>query len=725
MKQSRRCRVRKHNRTLKRGNKKKMRGGLFALNGKKYTTNSDAWSAVLEMMKCDGASLSVISYRSSYGFILLLSIPEGTPLCAKFKDENGKLVYKIVLKIVLLGDNEKKAIMPTFIARKKSVMSEDGINKEVKIQKQVFDETNAMNHIPITPGVACLKVYDTNYNAKEFLDKLRNLNNDPKGGWVSGKGITVEYAERLIGERVKVEDSNTNYEADVKDYDFIFKLKKHDESNANSINANSINPNSINPNLFDKKFWFNGYYFINDYGEEEWAHHTNKWEYFDNTINKWVSGESMTNSKSKYYADILIDNNKLRVFGRDKNNEKVVTYYSVIGYNIEHTLYNINNHTELQINIFEKTWYYYDETIKTRDIENSILKRVINHITELSINNKNYEYDNIYGVAGFGVIAMNYAGNYISDGTNYQIMTLSQALNVSMDDLRYTTNQTNKKQKIDNYSIVSDKLIHAKNKCIEYAIAEMLILLLVCKYINIDAHSSNFLTRFYKPGTSEQSVENIVTWMIDMGKLKSIDDIKDNATYREKYNDLYYSIPGYNKRKRMTPYDNHIDFISSFNIAELRRYGDNAIESIHKLITIIAALDYVINEKDTYKHEIDKKPQCAFILKYLINTSNIRVMIKIRYMIKRKPMDTGIKSKYLSICNYFNRIANNNIKSVDDKMEVDDNATTTKKTKRDDETIVAYETENITHDNEVVVDDEATTKKMRPYRESTPFSINF
>jgi hypothetical protein len=628
-----------------------MRGGLFVISGK------DAWTAVVEMMKCEGATLSVISYRSLYGFILLLSIPENSSP-AKFKDEYGNPVYKIVLKIVLLGD-EKRARLPRFIARNKSVMFKSGFIKEVDIQKKVFYETNAMNNKPITPGVACGKVYDTSLdnertNANNFLVQLHTLKNDRKGGWVSAEGITVEYAEWLIDKRVQVlDDDNTYYEADVIGCNVNHTLS--------IINTNA----NLQINLFDG---------------------TKKWNYYDDGT--WVSGKNAAG----YDANFLIDK-KVEVW------DGYTKYQAnVIGYNVNHTLYNIKNGQKLQINLFDgtKKWNYYHETIVIPIGENTkdtILVRVIDYITELSIKNINYNYynsvfTNSYGVAGLGVIAMNYAGNYISDDTKYQIMTLYQMTSTPNDR-------------------------DAKNKCFEYAIAQMLILLLVCKYINIDAHDSNFLTRFFQPDTSDKSLENIVTWMIDMGRLKSIDDIINmtrNATYREKYNELYYSsIPGYNKRR--SPLDNHIYFISSFNIAILHSRDDNAIKSIHKLITIIAALDYVINEKYLYKESYDKTPQCDFILKYLVNTSNIR------FMINKNPMDTDIKSKYLRIWQYFNLIANNNIKSVDDK------ATTTKKTKRDDETDVVYEIENMSHGNEVAVVHGATTNKMR--RASPYFSNQF
>ena len=656
MKQSRRCRVRKHKRTLKRGNKKKMRGGLFTVERDK-----DEWAAVLEMMECKGASLSVISYRSLYGFILLLSIPEGTPSCAKFKDENGNLVYKIVLKIVLLGD-EKMARLPSFIARNKSVMFKTGFEKEVDIQKRVFYETNAMNNKPITPGVACHKVYDTSLdherkNAKTFLAKLSNLNNEPKGGWVSGKGITVEDAEWLIDKRVKVVDDNTNYyEADVIGYNVNHKL-----SNITTVANLPINLPDKDINLFHKE-WFDG---------------TKKWFYYDDET--WVSGKN-----AAYYDANFLIGKKVEVW------DGYTKYQAdVIGYNVNHTLYNIKNRQELPINLFDKKWYYYDETIVIpigENIKDTILVRVIDYITELSINHIEYTYynsvfTNSYGVAGLGVIAMNYAGNYISDGTKYQIMTLYQM-----------TYASNRKPFID-----------AKNKCFEYAIAQMLILSVKFKYINIDAHDSNFLTRFFQPGTREESVENIATWMIDMGRLKSIDDINKNATtYREKYNDLYKSIPEYNNNSG-SPFDSHIYFISSFNIAELHSCDDKAIKSIHKLIRIIAALDYVINEKYRYKESDDRTPQCDFILKYLVGTSNISDMIR------KKLTDIDIRDKYLRICGYITLITTKHMMHGD-KMDVDDGATT-EKTKR-----------------HLEVNDTNKTKKMKPADEVhalEKLSINF
>ena len=66
------------------------------------------------------------------------------------------------------------------------------------------------------------------------------------------------------------------------------------------------------------------------------------------------------------------------------------------------------------------------------------------------------------------------------------------------------------------------------------------------------------------------------------------------------------------------------------------------------MITCIAALDYVINEKYRYDQLHEKTPQCSFILNYLIGNTSIHAMIK------KNPMD--IKDKYLRVCEYIKLI---------------------------------------------------------------------
>jgi len=139
-----------------------MRGGLFTVDG------GDAWAAVLEMMRCPGASLSVISYDSLYGFIFLLTIPEDNPSCVKFKDERGNMVFKIVFKIVLLGD-PKKVRLHEFNGEYKSVMTENSFVNESNNQKTFFSKTN-MNKKPITLGVACHEVFRKNTFSNDIMD---------------------------------------------------------------------------------------------------------------------------------------------------------------------------------------------------------------------------------------------------------------------------------------------------------------------------------------------------------------------------------------------------------------------------------------------------------------------------------------------------------------------------------------------------------------------------
>jgi len=209
MKQSRRCRVRKHKRTLKRRNKKKMMGGLFTVNGTEYM-NHDAWTAVLEMMRCPGATLSVISYDSLYGFILLLTIPENNPSYVKFIDENRKPVYKIVFKIVLLGD-PKKVRLPEFNEEYKSVMTENSFVNESNNQKTFFSKTN-MNKKPITLGVACHEVFHKNKFSIDVTDAkysnfITHLNQFKTNGNPNDLDNIINYIDGCMRTSVQLTDS--------------------------------------------------------------------------------------------------------------------------------------------------------------------------------------------------------------------------------------------------------------------------------------------------------------------------------------------------------------------------------------------------------------------------------------------------------------------------------------------------------------------------------------
>jgi len=426
MKQSRKRLAGKHKRTLKRGNKKKMRGGLFVID---WRTNP--WDAVLEMMGCNGATLSVISYGSLYGFILLLTIPEGSE-CANFKDENGNLVYKIVLKIVLLDDNKKRFILPDFMDSKKSTMTRSNFSNEALKQERVFKEYisteeapfkkrhTGMSIKPITLGVACNEVFDkTNYETA-FLSLLSQVHRDN----------IVEDVNRVI------------------------------------------------------------------------------------------------------------------------------------------------------------------EYIRT----------------------------SMQGVTGLGVIAMNYAGNYITDNTNYQMITLSQALKVSLDDIGYTTNTTTKKRKIDDYSILDSNLNDAKNKCCEYSIAQMLIMLLVFKSINTDAHKSNFLTIFYKQVPMVPSLENITTWMIDMGRLTDVKNISNEFNYNyQQYSSQYKTY-----YKNGPTFQYMCNIVLTTDISKLfdgAYIEENILRALHDFTTFITVIDCIVN------NHTDKIPQCAFVIEYLVGSDNIDDMI--------------------------------------------------------------------------------------------------
>jgi len=214
-----------------------------------------------------------------------------------------------------------------------------------------------------------------------------------------------------------------------------------------------------------------------------------------------------------------------------------------------------------------------------------------------------YIHNSMQGVTGLGVIVMNYAGNYITDTTNYQMITLSQALKVSLVDLGYTTTTT------------TDFLEYAKYKCIEYSIAQMLILLLVFKSINTDAHKSNFLTIFYKKVPSDPSLENIITWMIDMGRLVNVENIGNSSKNYRQYSSQFNQY--YGKEPDDIFYERMCNLVLTTNILKLFDYSPTKEEEIllalHSFATFITVIDCIVN------NHRDRKPKCAFVIEYLVD----------------------------------------------------------------------------------------------------------
>jgi hypothetical protein len=480
-----------------------MRGGLFTVDG------GDAWAAVIKMMECAGASLSVISFGSLYGFILLLTIPEVSE-CAKFKDEQGKHVYKIVLKIVLLDDNKNKVALPLFMDTtiRKSTMTTPNFSNEALKQERVFKEYISTEEAPVKKRCADMSIEEASVK-KQRVD------------------MSIEEAP--------------------------FKKRRADMS---------IKPITLGVacnELFDK-----------------------------------------TNYETAF----------LRLLSQVNGDNIVKDVNSVIEY----------------------------------------IRTSMKSVTGLRV----------------GVIVMNYSGNYITDTTNYQMITLSKALKVSLVDLvGYKANITNKKQEIDDYSILDSNLNYAKYKCIEYSIAQMLILLLVFKSINTDAHKSNFLTIFYKKVPSVPCLENITTWMIDMGRLVDVENISNifNYNYGE-YSSQFNKY--YGKKQFDTFYEHMCNLVLTTNILTLFDYSPTKEEEIllalHNFTTFITVIDCIVNK---HTHKI---PKCAFVIEYLVASNNINSMIHVfhaTYADGVKEKQKNLLAKYKRILQYMRFIITKSAKYPD------------------------------------------------------------
>jgi hypothetical protein len=203
----------------------------------------------------------------------------------------------------------------------------------------------------------------------------------------------------------------------------------------------------------------------------------------------------------------------------------------------------------------------------------------------------------------FAFIAMDAAMNYI-DRNKYDILTLRDVR--LHESLHYP-------------------------RCMEYANAIIILLFKEKKWINIDAHSGNFLSNVNHTASLD---DNVKSWMIDMGRIVEV----TSDIWKEKYLNKYIKTsdsrildPYYNRSLRDIYYFFHkrdcktdIDFILYITYKWNKLVKDHVINSenilqiLHVINTFIVMMDYCINFMK-YNHNKKKPPQCIRFSEYIIN----------------------------------------------------------------------------------------------------------
>ena len=117
-------------------------------------------------------------------------------------------------------------------------------------------------------------------------------------------------------------------------------------------------------------------------------------------------------------------------------------------------------------------------------------------------------------------------------------------------------------------------------------IALLIILLIVCKSINLDCHKGNILTN---GGTTDSGICEILSMLIDFGKtidLITLNLQPDSYTYTN-YKDKYNSLYGEGQ------FEADLDFILVFNINSL--FTGETVQNIRRLLRFMSTIDFITN----------------------------------------------------------------------------------------------------------------------------------
>jgi hypothetical protein len=153
----------------------KIKGGLKLKN-----PGINSFDAVMNMIKCPGAKLNVLSYSSSSGFIFKLSIPSTAHDCVQFQGLSKTKtftndIYSLVLKLSVINDIEGNIKKPLEIDGERKIKSKENAQafmNEAKFQQEIFLKTIVPSGNPICLGIADYSYLSSQTDASELLDIL-------------------------------------------------------------------------------------------------------------------------------------------------------------------------------------------------------------------------------------------------------------------------------------------------------------------------------------------------------------------------------------------------------------------------------------------------------------------------------------------------------------------------------------------------------------------------
>ncbi len=295
----------------------------------------------------------------------------------------------------------------------------------------------------------------------------------------------------------------------------------------------------------------------------------------------------------------------------------------------------------------------FDKPSKRAKIE-TITQETINYIKTILTENKEYH---------LAFIAMDAAMNHI-DKNEYDILTLRN---------------------------IRETIYYPR--CMEYANAIMILLVIRKQMLNIDAHSGNFLSSVRKDNNPKGDTSKIKSWMIDMGRIfhfknKRIcggiyynpQDKLNNASVAHIYGKRFGRYCEYDYAFIMWIVSNWDDLCNRKMINHV-----NIANILHFINTFIIIMDYLIN-LIIYHRETHAPPQCMRFADHITETITTRfdsmekmVTILNVYLhrkdvatslftsdqdtyenvlnkMKTMPMSIDIKQKYSNIYNYMKMI---------------------------------------------------------------------
>lgn len=146
-------------------------------------------------------------------------------------------------------------------------------------------------------------------------------------------------------------------------------------------------------------------------------------------------------------------------------------------------------------------------------------------------------------------------------------------------------------------------------------IALLIILLIVCKSINLDCHKGNILTN---GGTTDSGICEILSMLIDFGKIKKLDELALQAgsieyeNYKIRYNSLYGE----------GQFETDLNNILGFNINSLYIKGElrtpvETVRNIRRLLRFMSTIDFITNINYGRKY-----PQMTDFIKYYFNANH-------------------------------------------------------------------------------------------------------